>query len=480
MKKVLSILFVLSLYGVLTGCTDSTSGNSIIDEPEINPNAINLCDPKYWSLASVPADPLLFPEASLMNDVAYGKNRALLAWYIIDRLFTQRNSSKAPGYIKSDLDALSYPYAREVALSEVYPGHEITYGQTSTIQTLNLSFYPRERGPYNMDGTNVDSEGYLLYPERRWGGIMRGIDIDKTNLEQAGIKYIQFWMMDPFMDPALGNMDGGYLYFNLGEVSEDVLKDGFKSFENGSPLNGDNADAITTVWGKVHSQQDPLTYAYDYDYYSRIRSLQDVGLDGLINQEEFEHSSYVNYLNELRAVLSVFTVDAMLDDPFSPFNDPAGDNYAYYRHSYYDSKRFSIIDRYKHYNGTDGNSLQKTDAHDAQYEQARPSPDYEDINHDNTLNETERYFQYRIAIHPDSLQVGKNYITDKQVANVHTRNGQTQVATWYQFTIPLAYYEKKVGSIHDFSNIRFVRLFMTGFRGTTHLRFATLELVGDE
>lgn len=462
---------LLLLCGALTSCTDSTSGNSVIDEPETPETSFDLCNPEYWSLASVPADPELFPEASLINDVAYGKNRALLAWYTIDRLFTQRNSTYAPGYIKNDLDALSYPYARDVVFSEIYSGRELSDGEFSVIQTLNLSFYPRERGPYNLDATNVDSEGYLLDPERRWGGIM--CKIDNTNFEQAGIKYIQFWLLDPFMDPELGNQDGGYLYFNLGEVSEDVLKDGLKSYENRLPADGGDTNVTTTVWGKV-SNLGPITYAYDDSSVARIH--QDVGLDGLINQEEFTHPSYANYLSELRNMLPGSTFVAMLSDPFSPFNDPAGDNYAYCLNSYYDSQRSSIIERYKHYNGTDGNSQYKNDVADSQYQQARSTADIEDINYDNTLNENERFFQYRIAIHPDSMQVGKNYITGLNVSKVHTPNGQIQVAPWYHFMIPLTDYQKKVGSIQDFSNIRFMRVFMTGFRGTTHLRFATLEL----
>ena len=468
MKRIENILLALALFVIMASCSDS--GNTIIDDPEIGQTTTaDLMDPSAWSLASTPSD--LFPEASLMNDVAYGNNRALLAWYTIDRLFTQSNSHDAPGYIKNDLDGLSYPYAREVAINEVFPEQELNNGQSPVIQTLNLSFYPRERGPYNLDGKNVDENGYLLYPERRWGGIMRPIDIANTNFEQAGIKYIQFWLLDPFMDPELGNHDGGYLYFNLGEVSEDVLKDGLKSYEQGLPLNGDDADAILTVWGKVHAQDELLNYSTD-----AIRHLQDVGLDGLINQEEFTHPTYANYLNELRAALSESTYAAMQADPFSPFNDPAGDNYAYYRHTYYDNKHVPIIGRYKHYNNCDGNSLLQGHTTDAQYQQGRSNPDVEDINNDNTLNEAERFFQYRVAIHPDSMQVGRNYITDKRVANVHTRNGMTQRAVWYQFTIPLNQYQKKVGSIQDFSNIRFMRIFMTGFRGITHLRFATLEL----
>ncbi len=469
MNRIESILLALAVFVVMASCSDSD--NSIIDDPDISQTTtIDLSNPSAWTLASTPAD--LFPEASLMNNVDYGKNRALLAWYTIDRLFTQLNSHDAPGYIKNDLDGLSYPYAREVAVNEVFPDRELKNGESSVIETLNLSFYPRERGPYNLDGKNVDENGYLLYPELRWGGIMRSIDIDKTNFEQAGIKYIQFWLLDPFMDPELGNEDGGYLYFNLGEVSEDVLKDGFKSYENGSPLNGDNAaDAILTVWGKVHAQDELLNYSTD-----AIRHLQDVGLDGLINQEEFTHPTYANYLNELRAAVSVSTYAAMQADPFSPFNDPAGDNYAYYRHTYYDNQRVQIIGRYKHYNNCDGNSLLQGHTTDAQYQQGRSNPDVEDINYDNTLNEYERFYQYRIAIRPDSMQVGKNYITAKQEAHVKTRNGGTQVATWYLFTIPLNQYQKKVGSIQDFSNIRFMRIFMTGFKGITHLRFATLEL----
>ena len=459
----------------------SNSGSSYIDDFESTQSGVDIRTPYSWALASTPYDPssgALFPEASLNKDVTYGKNRALLSWYTVDRLFTQRNSSYAPGYIKSDLDALSYPYAREVAFSEVFPGRELNYGESSVIQTLNLSFYPNERGPYNLDATDIDDKGYLLYPERRWGGIMR--KMDNTNFEQSNIEYIQFWMLDPFMDDELGNKDGGSLYFNLGEVSEDILKDGLKSYENGLPANRDSINAnntTNTVWGRVSSQTS-LTYAFDNTNGSRVN--QDVGLDGLIDEDEFKHESYDKYINELRAKLPESTVAEMLENPFSPFNDPAGDNYAFYRNSYYDSQRSTIIERYKHYNGTEGNSLSQSDAADGQYQTSRSTPDVEDINQDNTLNEYERYFQYRVAIHPDSMNVGMNYITDKQVAKVHTRNGETQVATWYQFTIPLANYQKKVGSIQDFSTIRFMRMFMTGFKATTHLRFAALELVRGE
>lgn len=458
--------------------TGSNAGSSYIDDFETTQSGIDLRSPYSWFLASTPYDPnagALFPEASLSDNVDYGKNRALLSWYYIDRLFTQRNSSYAPGYIKNDLDQLSNPYVREVLYSEVFPGRELNYGEASNVQTLNLSFYPKERGPYNLDADNIDSEGNLLNPEKRWGGIMR--KLDNTNFEQSNIEYIQFWMLDPFLDESNPNRDGGYLYFNLGEVSEDILKDGLKAYENGLPTDDDESFVRTTTWGKV-STQTSMTYAFDNIAGSRVR--QDVGLNGINTEEEKTFPAYKEYVDKLRGRLSGTAIAAMEEDQFSPLNDPAGDNYHFYRGYDYDEQRKSILERYKHYNGTEGNSLSQEDARDGLYQSSRSVPDVEDINQDNTLNEYERYFQYRVAIHPDSLIVGTNFITDKQVAHVTTRNGQRQEATWYQFTIPLREYQKRVGSINDFSTIRFMRMFMTGFKETTHLRFASLELVRGE
>ena len=233
----------------------SNKGSSYIDDFEDAQMGIDLRSPYAWFLASTPYDPsadALFPEAGLSNNVDYGKNRALLNWYTIDRMFTDRNSSLCPGYIKADLKQLSNPYVREVTSREIFPGRELSYGESNLIQTLNLSFYPNERGPYNLDATNIDSEGYLLNPEKRWGGIMR--KMDNTNFEQSNIEYVQFWMMNPFLDPENPNLEGGDLYINFGEISEDILKDGLKSYENGIPYDGNDQFLTETVWGRVSKQ----------------------------------------------------------------------------------------------------------------------------------------------------------------------------------------------------------------------------------
>ena len=456
----------------------STKGSSYIDDFEASQTGIDLRSPYAWFLASTPYDPSgsgLFPEAGLSNNVDYGKNRALINWYFIDRMFTSRNSSMCPGYIKADPEQMNNPYIREVTMREVFPGRQQNYGESNTIQTLNLSFYPTERGPYNLDADNIDDRGNLLFPEKRWGGIMR--KMDNTNFETSNIEYVQFWMLDPFLDEKADNREGGDLYLNFGEISEDILKDGLKSYENGIPVDGDDRFLETTVWGRA-SRQNLLTYAFDNN--SNARKLQDVGLDGLPNDDEFTFSSYQDYLSRLRMKLAPDAISEMELDKFSPFNDPAGDNYHFFRGYDYDEQRLGVLERYKRYNGVEGNSLSPDDAPDALYQSSRSLPDVEDINQDNTLNEYERYFQYKVSIRPEDLEVGRNYITDKQVSIVANQDGTTQEVTWYQFKVPLSNPEKVVGNISDFSTIRFARIFMTGFRKPTHLRFATLELVKGE
>ncbi|MDE6832229.1 MAG: cell surface protein SprA, partial [Muribaculaceae bacterium] len=456
----------------------STKGSSYIDDFESTQIGVDMRNPYSWFLASTPYDPepdALFPEAALSNNVEYGKNRALLAWNYIDRMWTQKNSSMLPGYLRSDLEQLSNPYVREVEVNEIYPGRELVSGESNYIQTLNLSFYPTERGPYNLDDTDIDDDGNLTRPESRWGGIMR--KMDNTNFEQSNIEYIQFWLMNPFLDPENPNYEGGDLYFNFGEVSEDILKDGLKSYENGLPLDGNYQFMDSTVWGRV-SRQASLTYSFDNS--SSSRPIQDVGLDGLKNDDEYSFSTYQKYLTTLSQRLPATTIARMQEDSFSPFNDPAGDNYHFFRGYDYDEERLSILERYKRYNGVEGNSLSPEESPDPLYQSSRSTPDVEDINQDNTLNEYERYFQYRVSIRPEDFVVGHNYITDKQVSIVPLPDGTKGEVEWYQFKIPLADYEKIVGSISDFSTIRFARIFMTGFKEVTHLRFATLELVRGE
>ena len=451
-----------------------TSGNVYIDDFENSESSTDISSASQWHLASTPYDDsptALFPEASLSNNSGYGKNRALLSWYSIDRMFTSQSSSLTPGHIKNDLEQLSDHRVRQVTYDEIYPNKELTYGETGILDVLNLTFYPTERGPYNVDTDGMDENGQLTNPEQRWGGIMRSMDV--TNFENANYEYIEFWLMDPFINDTLNNQ-GGDLYFNIGEISEDILKDGMKGFENGLDADGDTLYTSRTVWGRV-SRRSSTVYAFDNS--SGSRTNQDVGFDGLKDEDELTFPTYQNYREQVMGKVNAETLSRWQNDAYSPLNDPAGDDFHYFRGSDLDNDKVSILNRYKHFNGTEGNSKSTSESTEKYATAATTSPDVEDINSDNTLNEYERYFQYHVSLRPEDMTAGSNYIESVSETSVRLRNGKTETVKWYQFRIPISEYDKKVGTISNFKSIRFMRMFMTGWQQEQTLRFATLELV---
>ncbi|RHJ90851.1 cell surface protein SprA [Parabacteroides bouchesdurhonensis] len=448
----------------------NTGGYSYLDDFESTQSGFDLLNPYPWNLASTPSDDAtsaLFPEAKLVNDVEYGKNRALLAWYYIDGIFTRKNSSSLPRHLKEDKEQLSNHYVRAVYTEELFPNKDLGYNENNTLSVLNLAYYPNERGPYNLDADDVNSDGTLAHPEKRWGGIMR--KIDQSDFETANIEYIEFWLLDPFIYDQ--NVNGGDLYFNLGEISEDILKDEKKFFENGLPVDGDQSKVETTVWGKVPRQQSTV---YAFDNTAGARQLQDVGLNGLSTTEELGFETYTKFIEKLRPKLSAAAIAEMENDPFSVLNDPASDNYHYFRGEDYDEQEKSILERYKRYNGTEGNSEESTGRYNTS---AKNLPDVEDLNQDNTLNKNEKYYEYKVSVRPKDMVVGSNFIVDKRESNVKLVNGTTDKVTWYQFKIPVKKYDRAVGGINNFKTIRFMRMYLTDFKDPTVFRFGTFQLV---
>ena len=436
---------------------DIQSEASYIDDFESTENGIDIKSPSQWMLASLPTG---MPYSNLTNDIRTGYDRARISWYTIDPLFTRRSSSLTPAHIKSDIEQLSNHYVREVYERELYPNKESTYGESSTLSLFNVTYYPNERGPYNLD-TDVDYDGRLNNPEKRWGGITR--QLTTTDFESANIQYLEFWMLDPFIYDQTGM--GGELYFNLGEVSEDILKDGKKFYENGLPASGNTYEYEETAWGRIPTTTS-LVYAFDNNNDSRKQ--QDVGLNGLNSIDEASFPAYKDYLAALSGRVRPEVYDSIKADP-------AGDNYHYFRGGDYDAVQRSIIERYKYFNNTEGNSPSSSGENFSSA--AKTTPDIEDANQDFTMDEYENFFQYRIALRPEEMQVGKNYITDKRTVTTKLRNGNTESVEWYKFRIPIEEYEKIVGSICDFTSIRFIRMYMTGFQKPVTLRFATMQLV---
>ena len=456
-----SINFKAEMAALQSSVSDKVQGSaSYIDDFEAAESGISILQPSAWTLSAVPKGMKGYGKT---GQVEAGYNRALLNWFTIDPLFTRRNSPLTPAHIKTDLEQLSNHYVREVYERELYPNKESTSSESTTLQILNLAYYPNERGPYNLN-PDLDADGHLPNPQDNWGGIMRRLTT--TDFEAANIEYIEFWMLDPFIyNPAAS---GGDLYLNLGEVSEDVLLDGKKFFENGLPVDGDSAKWAATIWGKVPTGKS-LVYAFDNNA-ADSRDRQDVGLNGLSSEEERTWPAYASYLSQIRAKVKPEVYQSI-------YEDPAADTYHYYRGADYDDARLSVMERYRKYNGTEGNSPNSAESGSRYDQSARSTPDVEDANGDYTMDEYEKFFQYRVSLRPGDLEIGRNYISDKREVKIKLRNGNTETVNWYCFRIPIGEYEKAEGGIRDFSSIRFMRMYLTGFNEEVHVRFGSLELM---
>ena len=444
------------------------NGTAYLDDFEGSETPLDLRFGNNWVLASTPQfQNSLFPEAVYNNKLDYGFKRANLAWYNISTTFTNDADPYQPAHIKSDPDQLSSHCVRSIDVREVYPNRQIQSGMPTLLPTFDLAFYPNERGPYNYS-LNLKPDGSLINPPNspNWGGIMR--KIDQSDFEAANIDYIEIWMMDPYL--CNKSSTSGQLYINLGNISEDVLRDSRRSAENGMPKDPNVQYADTTNWGRV-PHVPVINFAFDAD--PAARNQQDVGLDGLgdnIGERVFFDTSYV------KKIATSPTLGTASQAYINAANDPSNDDYHYYLGDDYDGQKLSILERYKRYNRHEGNS--------PIYDPTKPYstsatniPDGEDINRDFTLNEIEEYYQYRIDIGSDKMVVGKNFVTDSATSSVTLKNGSVSLVTWYQLKIPVREYQQRVGEIIDFKSIRFMRAYLRGFQENVVLRFAAMNLV---
>ena len=407
---------------------------SYIENFEGTQSNIDVLNPTMWFMSSVPVG---FGEN--FTDLQSGYRRAKMSWYNIDQIFY--SPYRRPDEITDGM--LSSNKVRRVDKSELFPSMDIAEGELLTINPLNLTYYPKERGPYNFNPQYLTGNE-LPNPQQNWAGIMRSIA--STNFEQANVEYIEFWMMDPYTGNAgdvANPANTGKVYFNLGYISEDILQDGMKQYENGLPTPSSNTSTISSVWGKVPAST-ALIYAFDTDANNRI--YQDVGLDGLTDEEE--KAKFTN---------------------FAGIADPAADNYEFFL-----TAKGDIVSRYKNYNGLQGNTpIQFTDNNRGNSN----LPDVEDIDNDNTMNTINAYYQYAVDVSANPV-IGENYVVDVRTTTETFLNGNTTPVKWVQYKIPIvASPEYAVGAISDLQSVRFMRMFLTGFSDEVTLRFATLNLV---
>lgn len=440
------------------------NGNSYVDDFEGSQSTIDLKSVGQWSLASVPqGQPSLFPEA-MKTDLSYGFNRAQLSWYLIDNSVFYQNNSLKPGNIDNNI--LSDHRQRQVLEQEVFPNRQLPQGTPSNISMFDIAYYPTERGPYNFN-PGLNSLGRLSNPTNSWAGITRRLTT--TDFEANNIEFVQFWMMDPFNEDAEKNTAGGTIYLNLGNISEDALHDSRKSFENGLPKDDQDTQTQTdeTVWGRVPRKQSIVNAFANVDGSTKS---QDVGLDGL--NGDGEKVFFSNYVNSLAGVNQ--------DVLNGIQNDPSNDDFHYYRGGDYDDAGLNILDRYKRYNATEGNSKTDKDSPESYSTSGSNMPSTEDVNLDNNLSESESYFQYRIRLIKDSMVVGRNFITSVVDASPDLRNGKVKPVKWYQFKIPVRGGGVPINGIQDFRSIRFMRFIVKDFVDPVVLRFARMEFIRGE
>ena len=462
-KEPSSITFNAEFAQLIPGTSNEVDGEgtSYIDDFESTATPFSLSNPNSWKLAATPRTPDNRFNGESRN-LDYGYRRAKIAWYQIDNLF-YRDDRRKPDNISDE--ELKNHYVRQVEPQEIFPNLD---KNVINIQPMfDIAYYPGERGQYNLNPAVASTEGIFTSPaERRanWGGITTAIrsevDFDKSNVE-----YIEFWLMDPFIDTPNGvikdgrgnespNTEGGDLYFNLGSISEDLIPDSQHAFENGLPANDfdlNNPEGVESndPWGFVTTQQY-LTNAFDNSENSR--SNQDVGLDGIDSEEEGIYGPF---------------------QPFADFPDPAGDDFQYFLSDELDARNAGILERYKNFNGLENNSPVVANNTDLFTPSATTIPDNEDLNNDNTLNELEEYYEYRLRLRPNELENHK-YVVDKHVDNT---NKTKEPVTWYLFRIPIRQPDNTVGGISGFKSIKYLRTYLTNFSQPVVLRMANFRFV---
>ncbi len=415
-----------------------------------------------WTLASTPTlsiDAEKFKEAKLVNDLATNANRALINWNTLD-LGTNRTAIDAN------------PYSRVFNQNQLFQNRQVQPGQQQQLFTFDISYYPTERGPYNFekrDGYGIYSRGFdiennkvvLRDPKTRWAGIQRYFQ--NSDFETANYESIEFWMLNPFMDRPDGEKplpnEEGRIVFNLGSVSEDVIKDNLLHFENAMPTTSRRTPVTNTVYGKA-TVSIPQVNGFDI----QEGADQDVGLDGLNNNEEAV--KYQDWLTE----------NGLINVP-GLATDPSNDDFVFFN----DSPDTTLLGRMKQFNGPQGNTPFRNGqgANNNQFVRGNNNPDTEDINNNKTLDQTEAFYEYVLDIRNNGgfidEDVVRQYLRETKDVRIELGGGRTQTVKWYRFQIPINS-GKAVGPISGFRGIQYMRMYMTDFESAKTFRLADFQL----
>ncbi|GAB4022302.1 cell surface protein SprA [Spirosoma koreense] len=484
-KELSTVQFTGEVAQLFPGTNPRARNESYLDDFEAARTIFDLTrQSTRWRLGATPQQ---FPQGSFSDPLPYGYNRARISVYSVDPSLYSTGSLGVVSNVDPD-DAKKHVYERYFLPTDLFPGRSVRPVQLPE-SILDIAYFPSERGMYNYN-TNLTAAGLLTNPKGNFGAVSRAISSD-NDFDNANIENITFWLMDPFVtgeagkirassDPSqhTNNTTGGKLVFNLGDISEDVIKDSRYEFENGFPASADSVNnriggVETTNWGKAPTQQF-VTNAFQ----SGVRDRQDIGLDGLSSQPVIpagvvsEKDFFRNYLN---AIQTRVTDPAALADIQ---NDPSNDDFQFYLGDQADQQKY-IVARYKKFMGMENNSPENTTTNQFLTPASSTLPDIEDLNIDNTINDNEAYYEYEVDLRPGKLEVGSTkYIVDK--VTVPSEGAPGGVVTWYQFRIPVREPLRKIGTINGYKSIRFMRMYLTDFDQPVVLRFSELQMEANQ
>jgi cell surface protein SprA len=474
-KEMSSIQLKAEFAKLFPGVAKDINNRSLVDDFESARTVYDLArQPQKWRLGSVPKS-IEDSKGLDRKSLSYGYNRAKITAYTVDNIFGD-SQGLGGGYLPpTNIDEADRKnvYERLYLPTDIFPNRSVAGLINYPQNILDIAYYPKERGMYNYS-TDLDRDGRLNNPKNNFGALTRAITSD-NDFDNANIETIDFWMLDPFIEgengkirdgfgdellPDRATRGGGKLVFNLGDISEDVIPDERYNFENGLPSVekrvGENIEA--TLWGHVTKAQYLLN-AFSNE--AGARAKQDVGLDGLSNEEE--RVFFKNYLDRLPPMSA--EARAKIEE------DPSADDFKFFLGTDLDAANLKVLQRYKNYIGMEGNSPESLGNSAAITPASTNLPDGEDMNVDNTINDNEAYYEYEINLKPGQLEIGKEFIVDKTVSD-----GQN----WFLFRIPIKSFTGTKGNINGFKSIRFMRMYLTEFERPVVLRFAQMQMVGQQ
>ena len=271
------------------------------------------------------------------------------------------------------------------AITDIY-NRDVPQGSGDRKTTLTLEFRPKKYMEYkNEEDPCVIDSTPEIDPKLSWGGIMRALSSASQNQTKAQLLELRMRVNGK------EGVSSGKLIIHLGKISEDI--------------NGD---------GKLNTE--------DVNNNGILETFEDIGLDGLPNEEE---------------------------PCYNPDNnaDPSGDDYV----SYEDNR---TNNKYSKINGTEGN----------RFDAGGKIPDTEDLDGKGQFDLVNYYYEFVIDFERENL--GDGY----KVPNSTYKEG------WETYRMPILEPDDSIG-FPSWDEIRYARCVLTGFDSSVTLEIADFDIV---